>query len=49
MFDGYEEGPIQYCTIVFNGYEEGPTTKDPTHQRQSGGSVLYILPYKPGF
>ena len=30
-------------TIVFDGYEEGPTTKDPTHQRRSGGSVGHVV------
>ena len=33
----------QHCTIVFDAYEEVPTTKDPTHQRRSGGSVGHVV------
>ena len=39
LYADYMNQRYQHCTIVFDGYEEGSTTKDPTHQRRSGGSV----------
>ena len=39
IYVDYVNQRYQRCTMVFDGYEEGPTTKDPTHQRRSGGSV----------